>query len=250
MTQLMISKLAIQGGDKVRTTPWPVRRLFGQQEKNAVMELFDRAIKEGSHLLGYNGEQEQQYCKDFADYLGGGYADGVNSGTNALYVALRSLDLEPGSEVIMPPITDPGGMMPVPLDHCIPVVADSVPGSYNTGAEQIAARLTERTRAIIVAHISGIPVDMDPVLELAKRHGIPVIEDCAQAHGATYKGRIVGSLGDVSAFSTMFGKHHAQADKVAWCSPAASRATGAFARWPIAASRSDSKENIRMSSLP
>ncbi|MBI4026147.1 MAG: DegT/DnrJ/EryC1/StrS family aminotransferase [Verrucomicrobia bacterium] len=203
------SELAVEGGAKVRTTPWPVRHLFGQREKTAVMELFDHAIRDGSHLLGYNGEQENRYCQAFAEFLGGGYADGVNSGTNAVYVALRSLDLEPYSEVIVPPISDPGGVMPVALIQCIPVTADGAPGSYNTGAEQIAARLTKRTRAIIVAHIAGIPVDMDPVLELAKERGLPVIEDCAQAHGASYQGRLVGSLGDIAAFSTMFGKHHA-----------------------------------------
>ena len=202
-------QLAINGGGKVRNTPWPIRRLFGEREKAAVMDLFDRAIAEGSHLLGYNGEQENRYCQAFAEMLGGGYADAVNSGTNAVYVALRSLDIEPFAEVIVPPITDPGGLMPVLLTQCIPVVADSAPGSYNIGADQIAARLTERTAAIMVAHISGIPVDMDPILELARERGIPVLEDCAQAHGATYKGRPVGSLGEVASFSTMFGKHHA-----------------------------------------
>lgn len=204
-----MSKLAIDGGQKVCTTPWPVRHLFGEREKAAVVALFDHAIAEGSHLMGYNGEQETKYCEEFAKFLGGGFADGVNSGTNAMYVALRSLDLEPGSEVIVPPISDPGGFMPVPLCHCIPVIADAAPDSYNTGAEQIAARLTPRTRAIIVAHISGTPCDMDPIMSLANARGIPVIEDCAQAHGAIYKGKVAGSFGEVAAFSTMFGKHHA-----------------------------------------
>jgi dTDP-4-amino-4,6-dideoxygalactose transaminase len=209
MTTVISSTLAIDGGAPVRTAPWPVRRLFGEREKAAVVALFDRAIAEGSHLLGYNGEQEQKYCEEFAAWLGGGFADGVNSGTNALYIALRALDLEPGSEVVVPPISDPGGFMPVPLCLCLPVVADAAPGSYNTGADQIAARLTERTRAIIVAHIAGIPCDMDPILRLANSRGLPVIEDCAQSHGATYHGRLVGALGALGAFSTMFGKHHA-----------------------------------------
>ena len=89
--------------------------------------------------------------------------------------------------------------MPVPLINCVPVLADSVPGFYNMGAEQIAARLTKHTKAIIVAHITGFPVDMDPVMKLARAHGIPVIEDCAQAHGGEYKGRKLGSIGNVSA---------------------------------------------------
>jgi dTDP-4-amino-4,6-dideoxygalactose transaminase len=201
--------LALNGGPKVRSTPLPTRHLFGIEEKEAVMHLFDEAIAKGSHLLGYNGPQEEAYGKEFAEMLGGGFADGVNSGTNAVYVALRALELEPYGEVIVSPISDPGGVMPVALCNLIPVSADSVTGSFNTSAEQIAARITPRTRAILVAHISGIPVDMDPVLELARKHHLPVIEDCAQCHGAKYKGRMLGSLGNISAFSTMFGKHHA-----------------------------------------
>lgn len=202
------TKLAIDGGPKVRTAPWPARRLFGEEEKQAAVALFDKAIAAGD-AFGYGGEEEQAYCKAFADFLGGGYADGVNSGTNAVYVALRALNPEPYTEIIVPAISDPGGVMPVPLINCIPVPADTAPGSFNVGAEQIAARITERTSAIIVAHITGIPVDMDPVMELARKHKLPVIEDCAQAHGAVYKGRMCGTIGDIAAFSTMFGKHYA-----------------------------------------
>lgn len=202
------SGLALNGGAKVRTVPWPKRQLFGSAEKQAAVDLFDRAMAAGE-AFGYNGPEETAYCNEFSEYLGGGFADAVNSGTTALYVALRALEIEPFSEVIVPPVTDPGGVMPVPLMACIPVPADSAPASYNTDADRIAARLTPRTRAIIVAHISGIPCDMDPILALAREHGLPVIEDCAQAHGAVYRGRMVGSLGDIAAFSTMFGKHHA-----------------------------------------
>ena len=202
-------QLAINGGPPVRTDPLPPRRLFGEEEKQAVLELFDAAIAHGHELLGYNGPQEEAYCREFAEFLGGGFADGVNSGTNALYVALRALGIEPFTEVVVPAVTDPGAVMPVALSACIPVPADCAPESYNVGAEQIEARITERTSAIIVAHIAGFPADMDPIMELADSRGIPVIEDCAQAHGATYGGRPVGSIGDVAFFSLMFGKHHA-----------------------------------------
>jgi dTDP-4-amino-4,6-dideoxygalactose transaminase len=203
--------LAIHGGPKVRTDPWPVRRLFNEAERDAAVALFDEAIAKGHHILGYNGPQEDAYCREFAASLGGGFADGVNSGTSAVYVAMRALELEPFSEVIVPPITDPGGVMPVALMQCIPVPADAAPGSYNTSADQIEARITPRTRAIVVAHIAGIPADLGGILELADRHGLPVLEDCAQAHGALYRGRPVGSFGTISVFSTMFGKHHATA---------------------------------------
>jgi len=201
-------RLAINGGEKVRTAPWPKRHLFGEEEKTAVAALFDKAISTGDEF-NYDGEEEQAYCKEFAESHGGGYADAVNSGTSAVYVSLRSLEIEAFSEVIVPPITDPGGIMPVPLINCIPVVADSAPDTFNMGPDQIEARITDRTGAIIVAHIAGLPVDMDPVMEIARARRIPVIEDCAQAHGAQYKGRYVGTIGDVGAFSTMSGKHHA-----------------------------------------
>jgi len=201
-------RLAIDGGEKACRTPWPERGLFGQEEKQAVMAMFDRAIASG-RAFGYNGEEEETYCKEFARYLGGGYADAVNSGTTAVYVALRALQIKAFTEVICPPITDPGGVMPVPLCNCIPVPADAAPGSFNMGPEQVEARITDRTSAIIVAHIAGIPADMGPIMEIARARGIPVVEDCAQSHGATYRGQLVGTLGTIAAFSTMFGKHHA-----------------------------------------
>lgn len=207
MSSTGMDQLAINGSAPVRTDPWPARAPWGEPEKQAAMAVFDRAIATGEPA-GYNGDEEEAYCRAFAEFLGGGYADGVNSGTSAVYTALLALRLEPFTEVITPPITDPGGCMPVPLVNCIPVPADSAPGSYNAGAEQIEARITERTSAIIVAHIAGLPADMDPIMAVAERHNLPVIEDCAQAHGATYKGRSVGTFGRAAAFSTMAGKHH------------------------------------------
>ena len=197
----------VHGGPRARRMPWPRRRHFDKREKRAVMRLLDREIRKGGAVI-YGGPETKAYCQAFADYLGGGYAAAVNSGTNAIYVALRALDLEPGSEVVVPAITDPGGTMPVAMLGCIPIPADSDCGSLNISAEQIRKVLTDRTSAIVVAHISGRPVDMDPILELASERRIPVVEDCAQAHGALYKGRMVGSLGTISAFSTMFGKQH------------------------------------------
>lgn len=203
-------QLAINGGAKAFDRPFPARHLFGEEEKRAAIAVFDKAIETGE-ATGYNGEEEDTYCRNFAEYLGGGYCDGVNSGTNAIYVALRALEIEPFTEVIVPAITDAGGAMPVALINCIPVIADTNLHSYNVGPEQIEERITEYTSAIIVTHIAGIPVDMDPIMELARARGIKVIEDCAQAHGAKYKGRMCGSIGDISAFSTMSIKHHATA---------------------------------------
>ena len=200
-------RLAIDGGKPVVSEPMPARGLLSDMEKRAVVRLFEKAIAAGQ-AIGYNGPEEEAYCREFSEQLGGGYADAVNSGTNAVYVALRALELPPFSEVIVPPITDPGGMMPVPLCNLIPVPADAAPGSFNTGPKQIEARLTPRTSAILIAHIGGEPADMGAVLRLARKRKLPVIEDCAQSHGALYRGKPVGTLGTLGAFSTMFGKHH------------------------------------------
>lgn len=201
------SKLAVNGGPKTRARPWPGRGLLGPEEKAAADALFDQAIASGE-AFGYNGPAEERYCREFAKFMGGGYADAVNSGTTAVYVALRALNIEPFTEVIVSPITDPGGMMPIVLLNCIPLVADAAPGRYNTGPEQVAELISPRTSAILIAHIGGEPADIAGIAAIARKRGIPVVEDCAQAHGARLHGRLAGTFGAIAAFSTMFGKHH------------------------------------------
>ena len=204
----MSDKLALNGGEPIRKDPMPARGLFGEDEKAAAVAVFDDSIAAGE-AFGYNGPKEAEYEAAFSAFMGGGFADGVNSGSNALFVALGALRLDALSEVIVPPISDPGGVMPVLFQGCVPIAADAEPGTYNISASSIRDAVTERTRAVIVAHIAGELVDMDPVLDIAGEKGLYVIEDCAQAHGATYKGKTAGTLGHVAAFSTMSGKHHA-----------------------------------------
>jgi len=199
--------LAMDGGTPVRSEPFPPRGNVTEDEKAAVTALFDAAIAGGS-MPGYNGEQETAYCEEFSQAVGGGFADAVSSGTAALYVALRALELEPFTEVIVGAVTDPGGMMPIPLLNLVPVIADVAPGSYNTGPDQVAELISPLTSAIVVPHIGGEPADIAGIVALAKARGIPVIEDCAQSHGAALHGRPIGAFGDLAVFSTMFGKHH------------------------------------------
>ena len=201
-----LKDLAVNGGRKARATPWPERGMVSAEEKAAVDALFDESIRTGV-TFGYGGSPEDSYCRAFAALMGGGFADAVSSGTAAVHVALRTLDPEPYSEVIVGPITDPGGIMPIPLMNCIPVVADAAPGSFNAGPEQVEACVSPRTSAIVVPHIFGEPADMRGIMAVARKRGIPVVEDCAQAHGATLDGKRVGTFGDIAAFSTMFGKH-------------------------------------------
>ena len=192
---------------KIRTEPWPARGHFGVEEKEAVNRLLDKAIETGN-APGYNGPEETAYCEEFAEYMGGGFADGVNSGTTAVFVALKALDLKPFSEVIVGAVTDPGGIMPIVMNNCIPIVADSAPNSYNTSVAEIEKLITPLTSAIVVAHIGGDAADIENIAKLAKDRGLKLVEDCAQCHGAEINGKKLGSIGDVSAFSTMFGKHH------------------------------------------
>jgi len=205
--KIELSELAINGGPKIRIEPWPGRGHIGIEEKTAVDALFDKAIDTGG-MITYAGPKEEGYCKAFTKLMGGGYADAVSSGTAANYIALKALDPEPFTEIIVSPITDPGGMMPIVMLGCIPVIADAAPGCYNTGPEQIEPLISPLTSAILVAHIGGEPVNIEGIMALAKKHGIPVVEDCAQAHLAMLNGKYVGTFGDIAAFSTMHGKHY------------------------------------------
>lgn len=206
-------KLALHGGRPLRTTSFPPRAAFGHEEKAALLALMEQTVATGA-ALGYNGAEENAYCQTLAEYMASGhgesgYVDAVNSGTAALYVALQALGLPAFSEVIVSAVTDPGGMMPIPLLNLIPMVADSEPDSYNSGPEQIAELISPHTSAIVIAHIAGEPANITAVMELARQHNLPVIEDCSQSHGARLDGRLLGSFGDIGIFSTMGGKHHA-----------------------------------------
>jgi len=202
----MSNELAINGGEKYIKNGLKPRFNIGEDEKKATIELFNKAIESGN-AFGYNGEAEELLCDKFCKLMGGGYADGVNSGTNAVFVALRALELEPFSEVIVSAITDPGGMMPIVMNNCIPVVADTEGFSYNIGPKQIEEKITDKTKAIIVAHIMGEPCDMEGIMKVANKYNLKVVEDCAQAHIATLNDKYVGTFGHVASFSTMFGKH-------------------------------------------
>ncbi len=200
------SDLAINGGPRVREKAWPDRRRFEPDDQAAVNALFDESISTDVPFK-YDGPSEEAFCREFADFMGGGFVDGVSSGSTALYVALKALGVEPFTEVIVGCLTDPGGMMPIPLLNCIPMVADVAPGTLSPGPEQIEALITPYTSAILVAHIAGYPADVEAIAEVARKHGLPLIEDCAQSHGAQLHCRYVGTFGDVATVSTMWDKH-------------------------------------------
>lgn len=177
-------------------------RTLGDEE----IAVLTEAIRSGT-LTSTKGRFVPGFEKEFARVLGVSHASACASGTAAVHLAVAAIDPEPGDEIITSPITDMGALTPILYQGAIPVFADVDRRSCNVTAETIQARLSDRTRAIIVTHLFGNPCDMDGILDLAARHGLLVIEDCAQAFLARYNGRTVGTLGTIGCFSLQQGKH-------------------------------------------
>jgi perosamine synthetase len=201
-------RLAIDGGDQVRSRPMPARFALGDAEVAQIHEVI-AYYQEKQVDPGYGGPFEKSYTDAFVKFMGGGYADAVATGTASLYIAIAALDLPPESEVIVSPITDPGTISPIIINRLVPRVADSEPGTFNMGPEQFVARITPKTRAVMLVHSLGRAADVIGVVKEARARGIHVIEDCSQSHGALVKGRPIGNFGDIAAFSTMYRKAHA-----------------------------------------
>jgi len=160
-----------------------------------------------SGWISSEGPFVRQFEEQFAGRLGRKHGIAVANGSVALDAAVSALGLGPGDEVIMPTFTIISCAAAVLRAGAVPVLVDSDLTTWNMQAQQIAARLTSRTKAILVVHIFGLPVDMDPILSLAADHGIPILEDAAEMHGQTYKGRPCGALGEISTFSFYPNKH-------------------------------------------
>jgi dTDP-4-amino-4,6-dideoxygalactose transaminase len=172
---------------------WPS---FSDEEATAVKNVIL------SNKVNYwTGTECREFEKEFAAWVGTRFAVALSNGTLALDVALKALRIAPGDEVIVTPRTFLASASCIVNAGAVPVFADVDRDSQNITAETIRAVLTPRTRAIICVHLAGWPCDMDPIMELAQEHGIFVIEDCAQAHGARYKGRMVGGIGHIGAWS-------------------------------------------------
>jgi dTDP-4-amino-4,6-dideoxygalactose transaminase len=153
------------------------------------------------------GENVQQLEKEFAQFCGAGYGIGVSDGTSALHVILRAFDIGVGDEVITVSNTFIATGEAIVLAGAKPVFVDIDPSTYLMDVSKVEAKITSRTKAILPVHLYGQTVDMDPLLEIAAKHNLRVIEDACQAHGAEYKGRKAGTLGDAAAFSFYFSKN-------------------------------------------
>ncbi|EKP0298372.1 DegT/DnrJ/EryC1/StrS family aminotransferase [Aeromonas veronii] len=174
-------------------SPWPS---FTKEEADAVSQVIL------SNKVNYwTGNECREFEKEFAAWVDSEYAISLANGTLALDVALKALGVGAGDDVVVTPRTFLASASAIVTAGANPVFADVDLNSQNITAESIAKVLTPNTKAVIVVHLAGMPADMDPIMELAAEHGFYVIEDCAQAHGAKYKGRSVGSIGHVGAWS-------------------------------------------------
>ncbi|HET9493712.1 MAG TPA: DegT/DnrJ/EryC1/StrS family aminotransferase, partial [Chloroflexia bacterium] len=157
------------------------------------------AVMEKSYFI--LGENVAAFEREFAEYCGTRHAVGVGNGTDAIHLACRAVGAGPGDEVLTSPHTATFTALGISMTGAVPSFADIDLETGNIDPAKIEAAITPRTRAIMPVHLYGQMADVDPILEIGRRHGIPVIEDAAQAHGATYKGARAGSLGQVSCFS-------------------------------------------------
>ncbi len=190
------SNLAIDGNAPLRQkplAPWPV---FGDEDIEAVS-----AVLRSGRVNYWTGEETRKFEQEFSAMVGCRHGVAVANGTLALEAALAALEIGPGDDVLVTCRSFVASASCCVMRGARPVFADVDPESQNVTAETLEAALTPRTRAIIAVHLAGRPCEMENITRLAIHHGLAVIEDCAQAHGATYRGRPVGSLGDVAAFS-------------------------------------------------
>jgi dTDP-4-amino-4,6-dideoxygalactose transaminase len=169
-----------------------------------VDDAMHRVVAGADFILG--GEVEA-FEAEFAAYCGASHCVGLDSGLSALELGMRALEIGPGDEVITPAHSFIASSSAISFTGATPVWVDSDPATYNLDPDLVEAAITPRTKAIMPVHLYGQPADMDPIFEIAGRHGLLVVEDACQAHGASYRGRPVGSMGDMAAFSFYPGKN-------------------------------------------
>jgi len=206
-----MAQLAIKGGTPVRTKLFPAYNTIGQEEKDAVMKVLDSGNL--SQYLGawthdfLGGPTVRKFEENWAAMIGVQHAVSVNSNTSGLFTAMGAIGIQPGDEVIVSPYSMSASAIAPLIYGGIPVFADIDPVTFCMDPKSIEARITPRTKAILIVHIFGHPADMDAVMAIAKKHNLYVVEDCAQAPLGKYKGRYVGTIGDLGVFSLNYHKH-------------------------------------------
>ena len=204
-----MNKLALHGGDPVRTKPWVSKFLggeeLGREEKRRVLGVLERKRIFRYLPAGLESSEVSKLESEYKQFLGMDYALAVNSGTSALICALIAAGVGPGDEVIVPAYTWIATAAAVAILNAVPVLAE-IDASLTADPRDLAHKITERTKAIIVVHMRGIAADMDPIMEAARKHDLKVIEDTAQANGGVYGGQKLGSIGDIGCFSLQQSK--------------------------------------------
>lgn len=193
---------AIAGGTPAKQTPYGSERRYGEEELGELEE----ALNQGT-LFYAQGKKVTQLEHEFATKNGIAYAVATSSGTATIHSALIAAGISPGDEVIVSPITDMGSIVPILYQGAVPVFADLHPHTYTLDPAAVEAAVTPQTRAILAVHLAGNACDMDALMEIARRHDLVVVEDCAQAFGATYGGRPIGTIGQIGCFSYNEFKH-------------------------------------------
>jgi dTDP-4-amino-4,6-dideoxygalactose transaminase len=201
MTVESTTRLAIDGGTPVRTRPFQSWPIWDEHDEQALL----RALHSG--VWGVGGEETEQLEQELAALHGTRYALTVTNGTAALEAALRACGVGYGDEVIVPPYTFIATASACLLVGAVPIFADIDPETYTLDPAVVEALITPRTKAIVPVHIGGYPADMDRLCEIAQRHGLRVLEDAAQAIGAQWRGRAVGSIGDLGTLSFQSSKN-------------------------------------------
>jgi len=199
--------LAIHGGPKVKTTPFGTGRRFDYAEVQQLIEALDQ-----NTLFYWYGKKVKEFTRKFADMYGRKHCVAASSGTGGIHVALGTLGVTEGDEVIVSPVTDMGSIIGILYQNAIPVFADIDPYTYNIDAASIESKITDKTKAIQVVHLAGNAADMDAIMDVAQRHNLRVVEDCAQSYECFYKGRRAGAIGDIGCFSTNDYKHISTGD--------------------------------------
>jgi len=197
----MAEKLALLGGKPVRTEPFPPYPIITDREINAVNEVLKSRQLSTFHSSFIGGKKVREFENNFAAYHAAKHGIAVNSGASALHVCVAAANIGPGDEVIVPPFTFTATATCVLMSNAIPVFADVDPETYNIDPKKIEEAITPRTKAIIPVHLLGNPANMDAIMKIANEYNLTVIEDCAQAPGAKYKNRLVGTMGNLSIFS-------------------------------------------------
>ncbi len=207
----MKSVLAINGGTPVRTKLFPAYNTIGEEEKKAVMKVLDSGNL--SQYLGawthdfLGGPTVRKFEEAWSSAIGVSHSISVNSNTSGLFTAMGAIGIQPGDEVIVSPYTMSASAIAPLVYGGIPVFADIDPASFCMDPKSIESNITSRTKAILVVHIFGNPADMDSIMAIAKKHKLFVVEDCAQAPMGKYKGKNIGTIGDLGVFSLNYHKH-------------------------------------------